>query len=335
MQELNTISSSQYATEQATAINQNFAALKTAVENIDGGGGGGGTAELIRTYRNRLPSQWRTDSGRTTLKVLMVGNSFSFYPVDALPNIITLSGTTKTYCLQVQGITGGAGNTLQLGVNRVYNNTTGNWAKTFGTGGTSSNAYKTAFTHDWDAIIFHQRSDDAADYDTYFPYLNALVDAARRYCTNPEVKIGWQMIWDKFHGQAQPQRDAIVLNSKRVMDDCGIDFIVPTGTAVENAWASSLSIPTVQIGMAPGLDSSGHVRNILEWVGAATFYQVLFSAFFGKDVVDDCVPTSAQSWSEYLPGSTVSNKSAADCILASKCAKAAVEDMWNITTGIS
>lgn len=319
MQELNTISSSQYATEQATAINQNFAALKTAVEGIDGGGGG--SAESIRTYINNLPSQWMYDSQKTTLKVLAIGNSFLLYPLVAFGVVINLSGASSSvYCLQHEGSTG---TSLQTTLSMIKNNSAGaSFAhKIYGDGGISSYYYRTALINDWDAIIFQQNSDNVTDYSTYNPYLAALVDAAKNYCTNPKVKVGWHMIWDKYHGTDSTQRANILLNSKRVMDDCGIDFIVPTGTAYENGWANGLSLM---------LDPSGHPNNsVAEYLASCCWYQTLFSLFLGKDIVTDMTPSTSLSWTSATGAAR--SIDVATATQAAKCAKAAVVDMWNTT----
>ena len=132
------------------------------------------------------------------------------------------------------------------------------------------------------------------------------------------------MIWDKKHGTSETMRSAIVNNCKRVMDAFGIDLIVPTGTAFENGWANGLTIK---------LDGSGHPWNAAaQYLAACTWYQTLFAPFLGKDIVDDIIPTEPQSWVGY--NGTTMTLSVEECILAAKCAKAAVEDMWNVTTGI-
>lgn len=325
MQDLNTISSSQYANAQATAINQNFSALKSAVESIDGGGGGGGSTQLVRTYINRLPSQWMYNSQKTTLKVLAIGNSFLLYPLVAFGQVIGLSNASgSVYCLQHEGSTG---TSLQSTLNMIKNNNAGaSFAhKIYGTGGVDSYYYKTALENDWDAIIFQQNSDNVSDYSTYNPYLSAIVDAAKNYCTNPKVKVGWHMIWDKYHNTSNTQRANILLNSKRVMDDCGIDFVVPTGTAYENGWSN---------GMTLQLDGAGHPNNAAaEYLASCCWYQTLFSLFIGEDIVEDMTPSTSISWTSASGQSR--SIDVATATKAAKCAKAAVEDMWNITTNIS
>lgn len=327
MQDLNTISSSQYANAQATAINQNFSALKSAVESIDGGGSGG---DETRTYENNFSY---TYAYVPALKVLAIGNSFLSYPLSAFQNVIDLSEVaTSKYTMQIEGSTGtplsqvlsAIRNNNQLpAVHRIFG----------GAGSVNSSNWRTDLIYDWDYIIFQQNSDNAADYTTYRPYLDAVVEAARRYSTNHRVKIGWQMIWDKRHGFNDTMRENILLNSKKVMDDCGIDFVIPSGTAVENAWANNLPIDYQLTGWPKGLDTSGHPKKILQYVVAATWYQTLYNQFVGKDIVADMAPSAIQSWTD--PSGTTTNAEINDCILAAKCAKAAVEDMWNITTNIS
>lgn len=326
---LNQILSSQFAETQASNINANFTTLKNAVENIPSGGGGSDSGASVRTYINILPNQWMYDTTFTKLKVLCIGNSFLAYPLSALGNVFTLSAAdASTYLMQQIA---SSSMTLAGALNNIKNGgvstANGFYTRYFGSGGSggSSANYKSMISGNWDAIIFQQKSDESADYGTYYPELPALIDAARHFCTNSKVRIGWHMIWDKKHGTSSQYRDSILLNAKRVMDDFGIDFIVPAGTAFENAWAN---------GMTLQMDGSGHPTNAAsQWLVSATWYQALFSEFVGKDIVTDMTPSVSQSWTT-IGGSTLT-ADVATCTLANKCAKAACNDMWNVTTNIS
>lgn len=317
------ISPDQYANDQASKINQNFSALKSAVEQTGGGGGGGGDNEFF----NYIPLRGLYDTTLPKQKVLAIGNSFLLYPLYPFVQVIGLSGAESTdYYLQHEGITGSSGNTLKLGLDKVKNNTAGSASahKCYGSGGwNDAPGYRSALSSNWDAIIFQQRSDDVTDYTSYQPYLAALAAAAKHYCTNRNVKIGWHMIWDKYHGTSNSQREMIVVNTRRVIEDCGIDFIVPTGTAFENAWAN---------GMTLQLDGSGHPTNAAaQFLASATWYQALYSVVIGKDIVDDMAPSTSLSWTSAGSTLTISPETAVD---AEKCAKAACEDMWNVSTNI-
>ena len=146
--------------------------------------------------------------------------------------------------------------------------------------------------HDWDAVIFHQNSDNAANYSTYSALAN-LTQAVRSNCTNPRVKIGFQMIWDKKHGTSSTQRAQILANALAVLQDYDVDFIVPTGTAFELAWADE----TASTKMV--LDNSGHPNNgFTEYLACATWYQCLFSQFADIDI-DSVTPMANMAWQGY------------------------------------
>lgn len=333
MENLNTISSSQFADTQASKINENFTKLKNAVESIPSGGGGGGSSDSgdaetiypdndmpkVGTYyvNNQNPSV----AYQSKFKVLAIGNSFTMYPNYPFGVIAgMLEITSTTYNFQTYGNPGAP---LASIVKSIRNNTGGQSAHLyFGDGNSGTDTgYRTLLASDWDIIVFQQSSYYAANYNSYTPFLGSLVRAARTLCTNPTAKIGWHMIWDKEHGKTNPEREAILENARRARTELGIDLIVPTGTAYENAWAGSSS--------KMSLDSSGHPNNAFaEYLGAATWYQCLFSEYTGVDI-DDVTPSESMTWTGQ--SNTSFTISAEDAILAAQYAKAACEDMWNVT----
>lgn len=327
---LNQISSSQFAETQASNINANFTTLKSAVESIpsDGGGSSSDGGSIIRPYINTLPNKWRYDSTFTKLKILCIGNSFLAYPLCALGNVFTLSAANTSIYLLQQAADSSTNMTIDGAFNRISSgsgNTPANayYTRHFGSGGTTGSSinFRSVVSGSWDAIIFQQRSNYVADYSSY-ARLSALIEVAKQLCTNADVRIGWHMVWDKNHGKSAPDRENILLNTNLVMDNFDVDFVVPTGTAFENAWAN---------GMTLQLDTSGHPTNAAsQWLASATWYQALFSEFIDKDIVTDMTPSVSQSWTT-IGGSTLT-ADVATCTLANKCAKAACNDMWNVTT---
>lgn len=329
---LNQISSSQFAETQASNINANFTTLKNAVENIPGGGGGGDSGETVYPDNDmpKVGTFWVNNQNpsvayQTKYKVLAIGNSFTQYPNYPFGAIAEMLGVSKSYNFQTYGNTGAPLASVAKSIRYNSGGAVGAHLH-FGDGDNGTGAgYHSLLEVEWDIIVFQQASDYAADYSSYTPFLGGIANAARSLCANPTAKIGFQMIWDKKHGKSTTERAEILENARRARTELGIDLIVPTGTAFENAWANSPS--------KISLDASGHPNNAFaQYLGAATWYQCLFSEYTGIDI-DDVTPSAEISWTGQ--SSTTLTISVADAVLAAKCAKAACNDMWNVTTNIS
>lgn len=339
MQQLDQISSSQFADSAMGKIDNNFTKVRNAINTIEQGGSGGGTPSVNHVNPMNHPTPtFLYDTTFTKLKVLAIGNSFTKCSTIAFPTIASLMEMTS-YNLQTYG-SGGA--SLETSVRAIRKNGTGAimYYANYGDDGlsphqTSPSTFKNALNKDWDVIIFQQNSNNVDNFSTYNPWLDALIEAARRYCTNPYVRVGWNMIWDKGHGTSSSHRNDILSISEKLLSFYNIDLVIPTGTAFENAWANGLTI---------SLDGSGHTNNAAaEYLAAATWYQALFSKFNRTSTdassdgettfydIDSIEPTGEQSWVGGYQSNANRTITSSDAILAAKCAKAACEDMWNVT----
>lgn len=344
MQELDNISSGQYADSLMVKVQSNFNKVRNAINSLEqsgSSGGGSGSSSPVNYPKplNHATPTFLYDNTFTKMKVLAIGNSYTKCSTIAFPTIATLMDMTS-YNLQTYG-TGGA--SLETTLRTIRKGTGGGanaYYANYGDDGSSPHqsspsSYLNALKKDWDVIIFQQNSDNVDNFSTYNPWLDALIEAARRYCTNPRVRIGWNMIWDKKHGTQSSQRYDIISIAERLLSFYDIDLVVPTGTAFENAWANGLTV---------ALDNSGHTNNAAaEYLAAATWYQAMFSKFNRTSTgessdgettfheIDSIDPTGEQSWT----GGYLSNASRTitrtEAILAAKCAKAACDDMWNVT----
>ncbi len=92
----------------------------------------------------------------------------------------------------------------------------------------------------WDIITLQQRSTLAADYSSYEPYLSQLIDSIHAICPNKDVKLGWELDWGTF---PMNDTDPGLTNWENKVNACqqmlantpGISFVIPVGTAVQNA----------------------------------------------------------------------------------------------------
>ena len=101
----------------------------------------------------------------------------------------------------------------------------------------------------WDYITFQQVSQNSGMYDTYFPYLTNLMKYVKDNVTNPSVKYAFHQTWayaaNSTHGGfVNYKKDQTVMYHKivctvnKVSSEVGINIIIPSGTAIQNARTS-------------------------------------------------------------------------------------------------
>ncbi len=194
------------------------------------------------------------------LKILAIGNSFSEDAMAHLYNIATSLGysdvvlgnlmiggstlavhaghmrTEKALLAEDPNAKLPAPYTLQKHVKGVQNN----YRRSLKTG---------IENEDWDFITLQQGSGSSGMPDTYGD-LDELVDYVLQYATNPDVKIGWQLTWayqqDSGHNEfGNYNRDQMTMYKSivnavqtKVLTNPSIDFVIPSGTAVQNVRTS-------------------------------------------------------------------------------------------------
>lgn len=182
-----------------------------------------------------------------TLKILAIGNSFSEDAMEYLYNIATHSGFAKDKVVLGNLFIGGG--TLQQHYENSQNGTAYNLQKRDGSNSivtfsrTLQNAVK---DEDWDIITLQQASGSSGMADTYEPYLSALIEIIEENATNADMKLGWHMTWayqqdvthDEFYKYDNDQMtmyNAIVgAVEEKVLPTGKFDFVIPSGTAVQN-----------------------------------------------------------------------------------------------------
>lgn len=99
----------------------------------------------------------------------------------------------------------------------------------------------------WDYITFQQVSQESGMYGTIVPYLKDLMEYTRSVQTNPNAVFGYHQTWayahDSTHGgfanygnRQDVMYDSICSTVQQVMDaHPELSFVVPSGTAIQNA----------------------------------------------------------------------------------------------------
>ena len=104
----------------------------------------------------------------------------------------------------------------------------------------------------WDIITFQQVSQDSGRPETYEPYLGNLIDYLLGLTTNPNVKVGMHQTWayaqnsthsgfSNYGNNQMTMYNAIVNAVNQAVENHEeLTFVVPSGTAIQNARTSIL-----------------------------------------------------------------------------------------------
>jgi hypothetical protein len=102
---------------------------------------------------------------------------------------------------------------------------------------------------DWDYITFQQASPYSGLIDSYFPYLTNLLGYTKQLATNSDVQFAFHQTWayaansthsgfKNYNNDQQQMYNAIVNTLRAAVKKAGIDIVIPSGTAIQNARTS-------------------------------------------------------------------------------------------------
>lgn len=272
-----------------------------------------------------LESIMNDQPNRQIYKLLMVGNSFAEDAAYWLWDICQSAGVEA-----VIGVIEIGGCSLQQHWERIENNQEAPYHKWDKTGRTDVTIpYRDVF-HDeeWMVITFQQFSGASGLYETFLPYVNQLMNYARKFAINPHVKFGWHMTWayangSDHHAFINYENDqltmyrAIVDATQQVMNELDFELIIPSGTAIQNG----RTLEDLRM-VGDELTRDGYHLNLRigRFVAALTVFESLIAKQYDKDIFSDVIftPTNhdVQSLSEW----------------AKKAAVHAVEKPFEVTT---
>lgn len=190
-------------------------------------------------------------SGRT-LRVLAIGNSFS---EDAVEQYLhELAQENGVELIIGNACRGGQGLESHWKDVTQQNNT---FAYRKIANGTKTDTPRQALAdilrdEPWDFITLQQVSQDSGLPQTYEPYLTHLISYIRSLATNPKVRLGLHQTWayaqDSNHGgfanydrdQAQMYQAITKTVRQAIRQHPELSFVVPSGTAIQNARTSRL-----------------------------------------------------------------------------------------------
>lgn len=268
---------------------------------------------------------------KSTLKVLAIGNSFTDDPTAYLDDLVISSWIDRTkLCLYV-GVIGGS--SLQTWSEKYNSNETVEITRKVGLASvsTTSGTLKQIFSQDWDIFVLNQLSSLAINYGSLNPHLKNLRSFIRQDCTNQKVCIAWQSVWSYYKDYTDNPKGIIGWSdlcsvTKEQINKDGIDIIIPTGTAIQNARGSSLN--TVH-----DITRDGHhlAFGIGRYIAACTWFQTLFSPIFNVNIVGNSSTHTVTQGEKDLSTYEWADVTNDNKLLCQKAAFMATMDMYNLT----
>ena len=171
----------------------------------------------------------------------------------------------------------------------------------------NTNSYKLSTViveEEWDYITFQQASDFSGQVATYEDAkLNLMTEWAKNSCANPNVKIGWHMTWayqanashsafPKYNKDQMYMYQCIVSSvEQKICTNPNFDFVIPAGTAVQNARTSYVGDKLTADGYH--LNSLGEYIIGLTWVLQITGWDI-------KDFNRDLVPGQFKLYTDMI-----------------------------------
>lgn len=181
------------------------------------------------------------------LNILAIGNSFT---ADAYTNFADLAESAGVKNYVIAYLYRG-GTSLSYHYTAITSGVPGysyrRWGSDFGYKVTEESTIEDAILeYEWDIITVQQVSQDSGDSTTIDPALTGLLREVKKLNDNPNTKYGYHMTWayakDANHsGFPRYNRDQNLMFNKilettqtKVVTNPNIDFIIPSGTAIQN-----------------------------------------------------------------------------------------------------
>ena len=289
---------------------------------------------LIFLYPGFLLAQTDDAPRDTTLRVLSIGNSFSIDANLILPQVVVDAGVPRDNFVLYATIYAGA--SLEYWDNMYTTDTPLPYVHYMG--GKLLRLEDKEWTlrtllqsQPWDVVVIQQASALSTNHKSFQPYMNRMIEYIRQDCPNKHVRIGWQLTWSypqtATSGPVYEEgwrKIAMIANQK--CHDAGIDFIIPSGTAIQNARTTEL-----------GEDSNGITRDGLHlsfgvgvYIAAMTWYESIFRPIYGKSIIGVPVSKAIKDCDRGKEGfQEITDE---NYLICQQCVKEAVSDPLHLMT---
>lgn len=195
-----------------------------------------------------------------------------------------------------------------------YKNTTGEWTEK-----NDASMIDAIVDEDWDYITLQQASGLSGLSESYEPHLSRIINYVKLNKTNPNAELVWHMTWayssDSTHqdyvnydnDQMKMYESIVNATEENVLTNPDISFVIPAGTAIQNARNSSLGDTLCRDGFHLDLNYGRYLAG-LTWFHKITGFPI-----------DDI---------GYIPEGSFDE----ECLeVLKECAKNAVENPYSVT----
>ena len=236
--------------------------------------------------------------GKEQYRVLAIGNSYTSDGTWYVGEILDGLGVDRNrYCLYT-AVLSAASLQRWTSVLQLHDEVTLYWRAGHLAIDRVKGTLEQLLAQDWDVIVLQQVSYDAIDYNTYNPELRTLIDAIYTHCTNKNVALAWQLVHayasfssNNFGLIGEQRWNCINFAAQRVYLYDGINIVIPTGTAIENARHCSL-----QTQWELTRDGVHLNHGTGRYIAASTWVQTLFDPVFGTHQWQSTALHPLQDW---------------------------------------
>ena len=227
------------------------------------------------------PKRHELPAGKGMLKVLAIGNSFVEDPLAYLDDIVQASGIDCDRLCVYSAVVGYS--SLQYWADRCQNDDSVTITRSSGKLDmpVTQAPLNEILNQDWDVVTVQQVSTQAQDAQSLSQPLPYLVSQIRKCCPNKDVVIAFQQVWSYWWYENGTSLDhwEIITDVVKTTFSYGVDMIIPTGTAIQNARATELNTPH-------GLtrDSIHLCYGIGRYVAACTWFETRIAPVFAVSV---------------------------------------------------
>ena len=261
----------------------------------------GGTVEFkadsIVTSEITVRAKWHyLGVGVSSYKILALGNSYGQDAMMYMYDIMVANGVPPAEIKIANACRWGTGidEHYRLASNNlVYNDANGGEYQIFGPGATFS-VDRTKTLKDilesepWDIVTMHNSPGGSGFPGEYSETYRAfLTDYIKEHCPNPDVKIAWHMTWafgknaangtnwGGFGSEIAHYNGIITQVTNIIIPDARFDFVIPAGTAIQNARGMYDSPITKQDGNNFSRDDA-HLNNMGMFLTALTWLKRIY-----------------------------------------------------------
>ena len=276
---------------------------------------------------NPLP---KMDRATDTLRVLLIGSSWGMDTISRFSEVVRAGGIRNVVGdLYHSGVTFKQHAEFAEKSSREYTYTKWVDGKLL-TASKEQTALAGLTDEKWDVVILMQGACESGLWQTYQPYMEQFVRWVAKNATNEKVvfalnstwaKASWSNVWKTYPTQ-QDMIDRSRQSAKNALKATGIDLILPTGTAIDNARHSGLAKTAQTRDLAR--DDVHLDLGIGRYITACTLFEAIVKPIFGLSVEGNTFRDATDT--EHNTPITDQNAP-----VAQKCAILAVRNPWSRT----